>query len=203
MNIKRLFFALMVVAVWIGCLDARRGPVFAATADLVITTATGNGADATLWGQGDAGPDGMDDNNGFGATLTARSRRDMRKIYLRFDLPNDLGSISDARLELYYTRTTGSNRSIDVFGLLESDDYGVNALTGDDRLDEFWNESEITWNNAPGNADAGNDNSFNRSVFLYSQPTPATPRTIASPSGALAINLVDLINSVLSHRLRR
>ena len=195
MNSKRCFILPLVVAAWVGCFDVDGQRVFAVPAALVISTATGNGADATIWGRGDGGPDGMDENHGFSGGLSARSRRDMRKIYLRFELPEDLGPVSDVRLELFYTRTTGSNRSIDVFGLLESDDYGVNALTGEQRLDEFWNEGEITWNNAPGNADGPSDTSFNHAVFLYAQPTPGIPQTVVSPSGVLAANLIDFINS--------
>jgi len=135
----------------------------ASAISLDITTADGNGADASVVGiTGTAAIDSppnphtgtgdrSDDNFGSDGILYTHNRNnpsknqfDNEQIYLRFDLPNDIGTITDARLDLYWERPGNSWNWI-VSGLNEAANYGAG------KLDENWGESAITWNNAPAN----------------------------------------------------
>jgi len=137
------------------------GSAMAATVD--ITTAYGVGADATVVGLGGANVIGSPANphTGLGDLSNvnfggegflyahARNKPDDTQIdnevtYLRFQLPGDVATVTDARLDLYWERP-GDSWDWYVHGLNESASYGAGSL------DENWDESAITWNNAPGN----------------------------------------------------
>jgi len=72
------------------------------------------------------------------------------KLYVRFDLTDLPGPISDAALQFKIkTRKDGQPTIWNIFGLLDKSDYG----TG--RSNNLWSEDSLTWNNAPGNTDVG------------------------------------------------
>jgi len=109
-------------------------------AEVVVTTATGNGADTYLSndGQGaDYGPDTM-----HGDDTSLRAFRQLAAVrskaaFLRFDISNTAGDMSGAVLTLDATFLKGSAKDVQVYGLVDGDD-------------DFWDESTITYNNAPG-----------------------------------------------------
>ncbi len=112
----------------------------APSATVVITTDTGNGADAFVYSRS---------SGNFGASDVIAIKRDTalsgnnRKGYLRFDITSITQSISDISLELTYvgkTPDTSANPSTyRVYGLL------------DGHIGENWGELAINWSNAPGN----------------------------------------------------
>ncbi len=80
-----------------------------------------------------------------------------RKSYIRYDLaPLEGRKVSAATLDLTTVRTRWDKDD----GILDFVLYGLNRGTqpGADKLGEDWNESEITWINAPANnTDRGDD----------------------------------------------
>lgn len=106
-------------------------------ADEQITTATGNGADATVSG-----------NSSGSSTSFAVSRSNFsQKAYLRLDVSElNLDNLEAAALSLEQTGNSVFVRdfTLNVFGLIEAD-YGDNVL------DEQWDEASINSANAPGN----------------------------------------------------
>ncbi|MDX2174848.1 MAG: glycosyl hydrolase family 28-related protein [Candidatus Sumerlaeia bacterium] len=115
--------------------------------------ASGNGADARVTSNGDAG-------NNFGGLVGIRARFNdifASVAYVRFDVSDLQPPTEHAEFSLEISTTnTGliSPWTFNVFGLVESPSYGAGEL------DEFWlegagtgtaaNPGEITWNNAPG-----------------------------------------------------
>lgn len=135
--------------------------------DQLITTAdhdsdgvaSGNGADARVAAAG-----GQTLNYGGVQSVPVRNHPTIfhSKGYFRFDLSALDGDILEAGLDLEISTT--NTRLIDdwtynVFGLIESDNYG------DGRLDEMWLEgtrngepseaNELNYSNAPGNGSSG------------------------------------------------
>ncbi len=116
------------------------------TGAVVITTADGNGADAHVVSN--------TPNDNFGDVEFVAVKNDSgnnidRKGYFRFDLSN-LGTVSDGSLNLVYVNQTGASAipsTYNIYGLIDGD-------TG-----ELWDESGITWNNAPANI-TGSGNAF-------------------------------------------
>lgn len=128
-------------------------------------------------------------------TTGSRGTARLEKTYIRFDLPSDVGQITDARLELFSTRNSPTRGTFQVFALREAADYGVNGRTGDPRLDEAWNEGAITFNNAPGNVDSGTSNALNDDYadLLGSFRLPRTKGAVTAIDSTAA--LVDFLNS--------
>jgi len=126
-------------------------PVQAATVDR--TTAFGNGADAFVVSN--------EPNTNFGGSSQIYVKSDpfiVRKGYLRFDLNLiDKSNISNATLSLTYIDTNNIwNPPPFTYNV-----YGLN----DGNPGETWNESTITWNNAPANG-GGNTIDSSQSTFL-------------------------------------
>ncbi|MBC8467996.1 MAG: DNRLRE domain-containing protein [Planctomycetes bacterium] len=132
------------------------------------------------------GAENGDTNYGNNSNVTIKNANGNsydRKAYIRFDIA---GSISEASLDL--TVSTNNNGgggtipqtfTVEVFGLAES-------------LDHTWTETDITWNNAPGN-DTSSSNFTEDATLLGSfivDPIPAG--NIVSFSDPA---LVDFINS--------
>jgi len=166
-----------------------------------ITTADGNGADATVNGIINL-VDYSGSNRGAYQNLSARwwlsgEESAFQKSWIRLDLPNDIDTITDARLELFWNRSNPKPRDFEVLGLMESADYGFNSLTGELRLGEDWAEDQVAWNNAPGNVDSRTSNDLNRAYVqsLYTFFSPFDPQTVSTPSGAPTQNLIDFLNS--------
>ncbi len=129
-------------------------------ATITITTADGNGADATVTGLQSI--DESDRNHGWRDQLSVRHYSNRHeKSWLRFELPDDIEKITDARLDLYWNQSWPVMIGFEVFGLNETSDYGTNDITGEERLREDWPENLLTWNNAPGNDDSPHSNEFN------------------------------------------
>lgn len=83
------------------------------------------------------------------------------KIYLKYDLSTVPGPISDAALQFKVKPPRDkSTQTWNVFGLRELKNYGPG------QLGEDWKESELTWNNAPGNltTEAGGAYDFRRGI---------------------------------------
>lgn len=76
------------------------------------------------------------------------------KIYLKFDLSALPGPLSDAALQLDVKKINQLKKPVqwNVFGLKEID---KNYNFGEDKLGPEWQESELTWANAPANLDEG------------------------------------------------
>ena len=158
------------------------------SATITITTADGNGADAEVLGH-----TGWIDV-GFKTTATAY----YGKAYVRFELPNNIGTITHAELRLFRSNPGGfsENRTFNIYGLLEASDYG----TG--RLDEEWAENTITWNNAPGNSTATtsgtNANLLDaNTLFLYSHTRniQTTGSFVSNDTGAKTTALIDFLTN--------
>ena len=116
---------------------------------IVITTADGAGADAyvrsSLLGNNASNLNYGSEENVLVKHDTAINGNN-RKIYIRFDLTALSGTLTNARLDLSYsgfgtdpTLPNADPSTYSVFGLL------------DGAPNEAWDESLITWNNAPGN----------------------------------------------------
>lgn len=147
------------------------GNTVAATAS-TITTNDGNGADSFVRkGQADTnfGNDihVLTKNAGTGSTT--------RKGYLRFDLSTVGTDIADAFLELDVSMNDAGGGStapvtqvVNVFGLVDGD------------AGENWDETTLTWNNAPAN-NTSNNNLLGNAVSLGQ----FTVRDIAAPEGIL------------------
>lgn len=153
------------------------------------------GWDATIRSGHDAGVHGMNgddqtaNNYGNDTTMLVRQAtpdntgyRRMSKAYVRFDLPGDIQTLEDASLVLHWDRDDIANKVIQVFGLLEKSDYG----TG--KLGEAWDESEINWDNAPGNPADPNAATLTAEqvVLLGEMRSPASP-------GEMAFSEADLL----------
>ncbi|MDB2430229.1 DNRLRE domain-containing protein [bacterium] len=162
---------------------------FAAT----ILTSDGNGADSYIR-QGQL-------TNNFGATtnilLKGGNGSTTRKGYLRFDLSSITGPITDASITLTVstnnsgggTPLSGQTFNVDFFGLTnESLDNWVEGNDGTDNSPL----NEITYTNAPGNLNPGND--FNGDALFLG--TLNVPGTLAGESITFTDpNLVAFLNN--------
>ncbi|HOQ04563.1 MAG TPA: DNRLRE domain-containing protein [Anaerohalosphaeraceae bacterium] len=106
-----------------------------ARADMIVSTADGNGADTFVGNDSNKGP-----NNNYGAstTLDIRNYTNVRAHigYVRFDITS-IGGVdpTGARLQLFLTQAQNS-RTWNIYGVKD----GPN---------DFWNEMTITYNNSP------------------------------------------------------
>jgi len=78
-----------------------------------------------------------------------------KKFYVQFEIPAQYvgREVLSADLQFYWEKPADSWGWV-VHGLQENaGGYGTNAATSEARLGEDWDESLITWNNAPGNVD--------------------------------------------------
>ncbi|MFH1715883.1 MAG: DNRLRE domain-containing protein [Planctomycetota bacterium] len=106
-----------------------------------------------------------------------------RKVYMRFDVA---GTIMEASLDLTVSTnneggggTTPQTFTVEVYGLAES-------------LDHTWIETEITWNNAPGNNTANHDFTEEATMlgsFIVDQTPAGDTVSFSDPA------LVDFINA--------
>ncbi|MGF1571911.1 MAG: glycosyl hydrolase family 28-related protein [Sumerlaeia bacterium] len=119
---------------------------------------SGLGADADVRGSGSA-------NNNYGANGSLRARQFGNfpaMAYVRFDVSDLVLPLDEAEFSLEVATTNAGlieGWSYNVFGLLESPDYGSG------KLNEFWDQGtgtggaaqpgEITWNNAPARTGSG------------------------------------------------
>lgn len=167
-------------------------------ATVTVTTAEGMGADTDIRG---LNPDDQSDRNfGYKNNMSARHYTDRHeKAWFRFDLPDDIDTVTDARLELYWNQSWPVIISFQVFGLIEADDYGINGRTREDRLGEDWGELEVTWNNVPGNVDSPDDNemnpTFSQLLYRFESPRNYDPQTIVTPPGTPTRKLIDFLNT--------
>ncbi len=105
--------------------------------DIIISSNLGGGADSFIAA--------TDPNTNFGANPSLLVKSDpnpfIRKTYLKFDLSTVTFGLANAELDLIYEGTNLS-APFSTYNV-----YGINdGVSGED-----WNESSITFNNAPGN----------------------------------------------------
>jgi len=109
----------------------------ASRAEMVVSTADGNGADTCVGNDSNRRPDR---NFGGEGTMDIRWWTGVRAHigYVRFDI-TEIGGVdpTGAQLQLYVTQTQGA-RTWDIYGL--KDNYA----------DDNWGEMSITYNTAPG-----------------------------------------------------
>ncbi len=130
MKIIRSFYIVTFCALFLGGYTR---------AVIVITTATGTGADSYV-------NYGSNQGVNYGSSETAQvlmgsSNDYLRKAYFRFDLSSVSGSITEATLSFRVTspdNLTGGG-PVKLYGLND-------GVTGED-----WSETGITWSNAPAN----------------------------------------------------
>ncbi|MDA3874476.1 MAG: PEP-CTERM sorting domain-containing protein [Kiritimatiellae bacterium] len=130
---------------------------------LVISTADGDGADATV-------RRGIGNNFGANPELYLRDAASSsdRKAYMRFDLSDVTFTIDDATLDLIWNRVDSGTATINFYGL--NDGYaGDVGILGEDWLEGIGNNGfdgtntvadDINWDNAPGN-NVGSSQGFN------------------------------------------
>ncbi len=182
---------------------------YAAPITTNLTTAVGQGADAFVLGQHTTGggsiTDRSSENFGDSDRLNARwnthtSAPRFEKSYFRFDLPDGIGTVTAATLELYAIRTdsVGAGHMIEIYGLVEAADYGVG------RLGEDWGEMVITWANAPGNVAGIQDNNLDPAftVLLASFAYPGAAGTISLDHSAIRDFLNDDTTGLVTFILR-
>lgn len=101
---------------------------------------SGRGADATIHQME------PDKNFGMEPVLRVCNYPEIgAKLYARFDLSALPGPLDDAAIQIKIRRPDTLESEWNVYGLKEMKDYG------EGKLNENWNEFQITWNNAPGN----------------------------------------------------
>ncbi|UCF16801.1 MAG: LamG domain-containing protein, partial [Phycisphaerales bacterium] len=132
------------------------------------------------------GADNGDTNYGSGGSVTIKNANGNsydRKGYIRFDIA---GKTSEASLEL--TVSTNNNGgggtipqtfTVEVYGLAES-------------LDHTWTETDITWNNAPGNDTSSSNFTADATLLGFFVVEPLPVGNVVSFSDPA---LDDLINS--------
>jgi hypothetical protein len=129
---KNKTFALLAIAY---CLGTMANASATTVIPVCITTADGSGADALI-------RNGAFRNTSYGTAQRISVKNDgvidfNRKSYLRFDLSPVAHPVTDASLTL--THFNGwQPLTIQVYGVL-------------DGFQENWNETTLTWNNAPAN----------------------------------------------------
>ncbi len=144
-HLFRFAIVLGIVAAWQA----------SASADVILTTADGNGADAYIHQNSPS--------TNFGASGNLEVKRDTRenenwdrKTYLRFDISSLTVTVASAKLELEFAEPAGWNRTHALYGLNEKDGTETD-------IDDNWDESGLTWNNAPGH---DNDSTVTDATFL-------------------------------------
>jgi len=124
------------------------GGIHNALAQGIVTTAVGNGADATVYNDGDRGPG---TNGGGSDYLEVRywENTRFRATFIRFDI-SDVQDQADGAV-------IGCTTS-DVTKMLDVREFTIYGLT--DESFDSWDEGNISYNNAPGfeSAPAGNFN---------------------------------------------
>jgi RHS repeat-associated protein len=146
--------------------------------DIVVSTDFGRGADTFIFERD------FNSNYGFWSELPVKnddftvSNVLNRKPYIRFDLSSaNYLLIQNARLSLTFLRTSES-------GPKPTFTYSVYGLN-DNLPGENWDESTITWNNAPGN---GRDSTINPNQTTFLGTFSLNPST--TPQGTI-INFSD------------
>ncbi len=107
-------------------------------AEVVLSTAIGNGADTGLENDGQSGSHGPDSVHGTDGSLDVRNYETVRQkfICIRFDLTGIAGDLSGTMLSIT-VNTSNRNRNWLVYGLV------------DESLDN-WDEATTSYSNAPG-----------------------------------------------------
>jgi hypothetical protein len=175
---KRLLAAIVLVAL-LG---------LGAQAVTVISTEDGNGADTYLTNDSQPGPD-----TNVGAEVRMRAFRQLADTrsktgYIRFDLTGAAeADLSGSYLILEATYLKGSEKVVDVYGLIDGD--------GD-----FWDESTITYNTAPGVLAATLGNyalDLDNVILLGTITTPAAgdPYPVQFSSNPTDLPLADFLNA--------
>ncbi len=171
---------------------------------ITISTADGDGADAQL--RGLIGTDDQSgDNFGSFSNLAYRLARvstagidRFQKSIIRFDLPDNIDTITSATLRLF--STTAFAKDYDLQGLNEMSDYGPG------QLDETWSENTITWDNAPMHDGIGNDSNSQAAgtieLIVNGGTTPASPGTESISNAALLSFLNSDTNGLVSFVIR-
>ena len=107
-----------------------------AQAEVIRSTAFGNGADTFVGNDSNKGPN---NNYGGGGTMDIRIYPTVRAHigYVKFDISKVAGDMTGAQLQFYITQG-GAARTWNVYGLT------------DNAIDDAWGEMSITYNTAPG-----------------------------------------------------
>lgn len=118
-----------------------------------------------------------------------------QKAWLQFDTSSITGTISDATFSLGLRTIGSSNQTFNVYGLND-------GVTG-----EAWDESTITFNNAPGNAGTFRDVDATETTFLdtitISNSTNSAGDTISFNSANIASYLNNDTNNTVTFIILR
>lgn len=154
-------------------------------AALTITTEDGNGADTYLTNDGQQGPD-----TNTGAEVRMRAFRQLADTrsktgYIRFDLGDAAGDMSGATLTFEATFLKGSEKTVEVYGLLDGEH-------------DSWDESTITYNTAPGvlTTTLGNcaiDPATTTLLGTIVTPAAGDPYPVSFTSDPVALPLADFL----------
>jgi len=107
-------------------------------AEMVFSTAVGNGADTCLENDGQGGNHGPDSVHGTDGSIPIRNYGGVRQKfgYIRFDLTGIAGDLSGATLSIT-VNISNRNKNWLIYGL------------ADESLDD-WDEATTSYSNAPG-----------------------------------------------------
>lgn len=106
------------------------------------------------------------------------------KLYMRFELPEDIYSVTGATLKLVRTRLNGSyNLYYNVYGLKDS------------AAGQSWPENNTTWNNAPANDTASGNGFTSDATGLLGEFMCPNPGVLGSEHTVSNDDLVSFINS--------
>jgi hypothetical protein len=179
---KTLFYSISVVILLLATSNTQ--------AEVVISTATGNGADTSLENDGQSGNHGPDSVHGADSSIAIRNYEGVRQKfgYIRFDLTGIAGDFFGATLSIT-VNISNRNRNWLIYGLV------------DESLDN-WDEATICYNNAPGilpallgsfALDTTKLQLLGLLSVLENTPTRETPNTYTSNPADL--NLDSFLNS--------
>ncbi|MEM6460227.1 MAG: DNRLRE domain-containing protein, partial [Planctomycetota bacterium] len=103
-------------------------------------------ADGTIRGGAEANNVQGGGTAGIVSVLPADNLSFARKAYIRFDLSSFTGPITDAELAITFSFSGSDNNGLPI------NVYAINdGVTGEDT----WDETTLTWNNAPSNVTTG------------------------------------------------
>jgi hypothetical protein len=144
------------------------------SAEVIVTTADGNGADTLLSNDSQNASSHADAVHGSETTMFYRILADarMRMPYFRFDISSVSGDLSGATLTLELTLNNGNRvRTLTVWGLVDGD--------GD-----LWDEATTSYDDAPGilqPADGGVD--YESGNYSLDPAMVTNLGTITTPAG--------------------
>lgn len=165
-----------------------------ASAEMVLTTADGNGADSFVQFYS-----ALSDraNYNMGARTSMETKNGVtgtselyRKAYVRFDVSDvDLSELTDAAFEMSVAVVGSATQTFNLYGLNDGN-AGENWIEGTNTSFALATGGSITWNNAPGNA-AGNAVDPTSTVLLGN----FTGGAIKSKVGISGDTLLDFLQS--------